>query len=201
MLDLWWFRTLSFGVSEEKGKRGLVGSKGMGSTYVKNAPLDYCREFYDSKSFLFSGKLNDKNCLFKIDTGSDVSIVSKKLIKKREIKFSASDVNLKYPTGEDVPFEGKVLIKIDIGKYSLSFPVFVAKIGEDCLLGADFLRKINLENIFKPIFENVQNKKVPNCRRIKISTEEVPFFLKDLFVKDSKNLDSKQKKIFANILN
>ena len=43
---------------------------------------------------------------------------------------------------------------IKLGNISKELPVFAADMGEDCLLGADFLAAVNLENIFKPIFGN-----------------------------------------------
>jgi len=57
--------------------------------------------------------------------------------------LSVKEKKLKYPTGERVPFESKVLVNVQIGKYFLEIPMFVIKIRDDALLGADFLKKIN----------------------------------------------------------
>jgi len=44
-----------------------------------------------------------------------------------------------------------------MGKYRVEIPMLIADIKDSCVLGIDFLKKIHLENIFKPIFSE-QNK-------------------------------------------
>lgn len=51
--------------------------------------------------FVYDGFINDKECRLKIDTGSDVSILSSKFIDTNSEKIPI-DIRLKYPTGEDV---------------------------------------------------------------------------------------------------
>ncbi|EFN63452.1 hypothetical protein EAG_10648 [Camponotus floridanus] len=57
-----------------------------------------------------------------------------------------------YPIGEGAPVKFKVIVQIKVGQFSVELPVFVADISEDCLLGADFLKAVKLENVFRPFF-------------------------------------------------
>jgi len=98
--------------------------------------------------------------------------------------------------------EFQVEIKVEIGKYSILIPMFVAKINDDCLLGADFLRRIGLQNIFDREFNEsgLSEKEIFNCSRIEDSPT-VSSILKELFENNSVNLEIAQRKIFANFLN
>jgi len=80
--------------------------------------------------------------------------------------------------------------------------MFVAKINDDCLLEADFLRRIGLKNIFDREFNEskLNEKEIYNCSRIEDSPT-VPSILKELFESDSVNLEITQRKIFADFLN
>jgi len=42
----------------------------------------------------------------------------------------------------------KAIVKLEVGKFCLDFPVFVAKIEDDCILGVDFLEQVKLGGIF-----------------------------------------------------
>jgi len=59
----------------------------------------------------------------------------------------------KYPTGEKVAVQFRVSAEIVIGKFSLEFLFFVAEISDDCILGVDFLKRVNLIKILEPEFE------------------------------------------------
>lgn len=140
-----------------EGKLDLVGLNGMRSTHALNSPC-HCFSFsYGNRNknfhnFYYRGKVDKKNCTFRIDTGSDVSIVSKSLVSKGRERLPSGGVNLKYPTGEDVPVEFKVKLKVQIGKISKEILMFVADIKDDCLLGVDFLRSVGLGNVFESTF-------------------------------------------------
>jgi len=62
------------------------------------------------------------------------------------------DGSVRYPSGEIVPIEFKVKVKVFLGKYSVEISMFVMEMSDDCLLGADFLKKVNLENVFGHAF-------------------------------------------------
>jgi len=62
------------------------------------------------KDFCFAGQLDNKNCIFKIDTGiSDISIVNINLIASNKVKFELNNCSLKYFTGKRVVVKEKVL--------------------------------------------------------------------------------------------
>lgn len=76
--------------------------------------------------FSYLGRLNGKNCLFKIDTGSDISIINKELITDDIERIPVKNINLRYPTGEKISIEFMVRVNIEIGNYSIETSMFVA---------------------------------------------------------------------------
>jgi len=62
------------------------------------------------KEFCFVGQLHNKNCIFKIDTGSDISIVNRNLIALNKVKYELNNCSLRYPTGEKVVIKKKVFV-------------------------------------------------------------------------------------------
>lgn len=62
------------------------------------------------------------------------------------------------------------MVKIQLGKYFIEIPMFVSKINNDCLLNIDFLRIVNLENVFEFAF-GIPKFKVLSCFRIEDSSE------------------------------
>ena len=148
--------------------------------------------------FYYKGKVDGKECSFKVDTGSDVSILNRKLVDNEMKKIRIGNLNLKYPTGERVPVEFEIEVKVEIGRYSIVVPMFIADINDDCLLGADFLKIINLEKVFETAFGTPEL--IKEVARIKDSSEKVLVSLKELFNENSRNLDSSEKEIFADFL-
>jgi len=51
--------------------------------------------------------------------------------------------------------ENKAIVKIEIRKFYLDFPVFIAKIEDDCILGVDFLERVKLGGIFTSVFKGI----------------------------------------------
>lgn len=96
--------------------------------------------------------MDGKSCYFKIVIGIKVSISYRKLIKEEKEKIRIKDCNLKYLSDEKVRIKFKVVVKIQLEKYFIEIPMFVSKINNDCLLSVDFLRFVNLENIFEFTF-------------------------------------------------
>jgi len=89
----------------------------------------------------------------------------------------------------------------------VKIPLFIAEINDDCLLGVDFLKIVNLENVFDSVFGKIklENKENLKCCRIeeiseRNSLERVPTILKKLFVDNSANLDKIRKNTFADLL-
>jgi len=54
--------------------------------------------------------------------------------------------------GEKVIVKDKVFAQVRLSSYLIEIPMLVANINDNCILGIDFLKKIHLKNIFKPIF-------------------------------------------------
>lgn len=65
----------------------------------------------------------------------------------------------------------------------------MTEIVDDCLLGVDFFKTVNLKNIFESVFGNsvFRKKRDFDCSRVIDSSEKIPVVLKELFEKESKN--------------
>jgi len=169
------------GVSRQTGKQGIVELCGVSSAETEKSPQniyfvnncscniidDICccdvhvtnqfssrndKTENNLKDFYFTGQLDNKSCIFKIDTGSDVSIVNRNLIPLNKVKFELNNCNLRYPTGEKVVVKEKVFVTVRLGKYRVEIPMLIANINNSCILGVDFFKKVHLENVFKTIF-------------------------------------------------
>ena len=184
------------------GKQGLVELRGAGLTNYVIAPYDIqCSRISRIKNnFFYKGNLDGGICKFRIDTGSDVSILNERLIRGPKEYLEIKNSSLRYPTGETIQVKYKVNVLIELGKYKVEIPIIVANISDDCILGIDFLEKVKLEGIFESEFGSFErdNKNEFSCSRI--NNQEIPNFLESFFSENSKNLISSQKDIFANFL-
>jgi len=75
-------------------------------TRKSNAPKNVKRVIHVSKNadlFIFRGKINDKFCDFKQDTGSDVIVINPRLVDIYEKHIPLENERLRYSTGEKVP--------------------------------------------------------------------------------------------------
>jgi len=189
-------------MSQQRGKLGLVDLFGERSTNEDQTPkfnFSFLKRVKRlSEDFCYKGKLNGKECLFRVDTGSDVSIISNKFINGTERKIDVGDCKLRYPTGENVSIKFKINTEIELGKLFIKIPMFVSEISDDCLLGVDFLRRVNLSNVFDSVFgESNVSKQVA---RVGEFNERVSCSLNELFVNYSKNLNEGQREIFIDFL-
>jgi len=135
------------------GKQGLVELFGASSTINGCAPeinkvnSIYKKSFRLSRiisetPFCFKGILDGKNCVCKIDTGSDVSILNRNMVERSKSRILVKDCCLRSPTGEEVPILFKVGATVNLGKCSEKrIPMLVADISDECILGIDFLEK------------------------------------------------------------
>ncbi|XP_070517891.1 uncharacterized protein [Cardiocondyla obscurior] len=107
-----------------------------------------------------NGKINGRKCNFRVDTGSDITILSSRFFGKENsgLRSLREGLRFRYPTGEDVSIRGEAKVSMEIGKFALKMSMFVAEISDDCLLGADFLRKKLFEETLKEL--NDEQKKV-----------------------------------------
>ena len=76
-----------------------------------------CRVLRNLKAFEFDGSVDKKSSIFKIDSGSDVTILNSKFVEPRCHRIPLDGPNLKYPTGEDVPIKFKTVVRIDLGQH------------------------------------------------------------------------------------
>ncbi|MEW8547073.1 MAG: retropepsin-like aspartic protease, partial [Candidatus Thiodiazotropha sp.] len=126
---------------------------------------------------------------FLIDTGSNVTILSKALLARlpSDISFSVQPTNTKMltVTGEVTPFLGKSEIEFEIGTQNLKHKALIADIENDGILGMDFLMihqcdliisekylKINGEKI--RCFANSRNAQPRCCRVAVLDHVEIP---------------------------
>lgn len=72
-------------------------------------------------------------------------------------------LELRYLTGEKVPVLFKTTVTVSLGKFLVKIPIIVAPVGEDCILGVDFLSEIKiLDKVFEEAFREVKNNKEKN---------------------------------------
>ncbi|KYM95033.1 hypothetical protein ALC62_14334 [Cyphomyrmex costatus] len=150
----------------------------------------------DLREFCYEGEMNDKHCIFKIDTGSDV-------LKFDRQKMEVCNCNVRYPTGEQVLVKYKVKVKVRLANYTLMFSILVAEINDDCILGVNFLRFFNLQNVFDTMFFNTVSEfdTVTKCSRIEnIVSKAVPSNMTTPFKESSQYLNEAEKENFARFL-
>lgn len=100
MREVWSFKKrMSDNKGGEKEKLGLVEFDGVNSTKKRNASM--LRKDYEinrvisslGNYFCYEGKINEQKCQFKIDTGSEVSILNRKFSDGGEEKISIKTVS------------------------------------------------------------------------------------------------------------
>lgn len=93
-------------MSWRERKRGLVESCAGQTRLIHEKMLTRFTDLdvgrIRENNFYYNGKINDKKCSFKVDTGSDISVLNKKLINKDMKKIRVRNCNLKYSTGEKI---------------------------------------------------------------------------------------------------
>lgn len=68
--------------------------------------------------FTYVEKLNGEKCSFKVDTGSDISILNISNLVSEKKRIFLENCCLRYPTGERVPIDYKVKVNVHIGDFS-----------------------------------------------------------------------------------
>ncbi|VDI46852.1 Hypothetical predicted protein [Mytilus galloprovincialis] len=88
-------------------------------------------------------KINDKCLAFLVDTGANVTILSKKFIDEINPsllpKINPVNINLITATGDSAPFIGQIDVEICLGNYIYHHNVLVADISNEGIIGMDFL--------------------------------------------------------------
>ncbi|KYN50245.1 hypothetical protein ALC62_05961, partial [Cyphomyrmex costatus] len=126
-----------------------------------------------------------KPCIFKIDTDSDISIINQNFLKFDRQKMEVCNCYVRYPTEEQVLVKYKV--KVRLANYTLEISMLVAEINDDCILGVDFLRFFNLQNVFDAMFFNTVSEfdTIAKCSRIENIVSKVPSNMATLFKESS----------------
>jgi len=86
----------------------MVELTGASTTGKTNAPKNIEKIIRISENadlFIFRGKINDKFCDFKLDAGSDVTVINSRLVDVSEKRIPLENERLRYPTGEKVPMK------------------------------------------------------------------------------------------------
>lgn len=203
-----------FFFKEAAGKISPVGFFGDGSAGKVESPRIFRREAPiirrlgkrdagKEKGFSFSGNLNGKVCLFKIDTSSDISVIKASLaipLRHKWVKFN----RLKYPTGETVPVSSRISAVVSLAEFNVEMSLYVAEIEDECILRTDFHSKIGkVEFFFKQIFglNKIEKEKVTRiCSRIKNDSCRLPELLLQIKEQSSQHLNAFQKEVFTEFL-
>jgi len=84
----------------------------------------------------------------------------------------------------------------------MKLPVYVIDMKDDCLLGNDFLSAMGFGETFVSFFGIPSQEKEEEsfCSRIMSEGSGVPKFLRELFVKETQDLNEGQKEQFASFL-
>jgi len=138
----------------------LIGASPTGKTNaLKNMKKIICVSKNVDLS-IFCGKINNKFCDFKLDTGSDVTVMNPRLVDVSEKHIPLENKRLRYPTGKKVPMKFRSRIKVELRKYSCRMVVYMAEIGKNCILEADFCLQTGITEAFRStILESSQEKK------------------------------------------
>ena len=131
--------------------------------------------------------------MFLIDTGSDVSLISRSSLSLFTVgACAASTICLRAANGSAIKTYGSALINISLGRNHFAFPFIAADI-EQCVIGADFLSKFSFSvNINKRMIFN--EKSSISCIRgygtsspISVVVSSFPVLHKKLKSQDSTN--------------
>ena len=188
-----------------------VGLRGQSTTIPKWPQTVKVQESWTNNEGLFvKADIGGKCLAFLIDTGANVTILSKNFVENAEpslmSKMSPVNINLVTATGESSPFVGEIKIEILLGTHKYQHNVLIADIHSEGILGMDFLVAHGCDlllskNILKVKGEIIQcfhyASNVKTCCRIAIGeTIHVPAnseivtvgCLKDQIFKDSVGL-------------
>jgi len=94
----------------------LIGANPTGKTNAPKNMEKVIRVREDADLFIFCGKINDKFSDFKLNTGSDVTVINSRLVTVSEKHIPLENKRLRYPTEKKVPV--KFRVKMELGKYS-----------------------------------------------------------------------------------
>ena len=95
------------------------------------------------EGYFVCSKIENVPVSFLIDTGSNVTILSKKFLSRFPQEFCQTiiptNMKLLSVTGEVTPFHGKTEVIIEIGSQKVPHTILIADIENEGILGMDFL--------------------------------------------------------------
>ncbi|CAG2195664.1 unnamed protein product [Mytilus edulis] len=120
---------------------GLRGRSQAGTEWPKSIKIN--ESLANNEGLFVRAKINDKCLAFLVDTGANVTILSKKFIDEINPsllpKMNPVNINLITATGDSAPFIGQVDVEICLGNYIYHHNVLVADISNEGIIGMDFL--------------------------------------------------------------
>lgn len=121
-----------------------VELRGRSQTITKWPKSIKVNESWSSNEGLFvKAGVNNKALAFLVDTGANVTILSKHFINNQDPslqeRIEPVNISLITATGESAPFVGQIKLKIGIGTKIYDQNVLIADIANDGILGMDFL--------------------------------------------------------------
>ncbi|CAC5386872.1 unnamed protein product [Mytilus coruscus] len=129
-----------------KGKPVEVGLRGRSqakSEWPKSLKINESLPLANNEGLFVRAKINDKYLAFLVDTGANVTILSKKFIDEINPsllpKINPVNINLITATGDSAPFIGQVDVEICLGDHIYYHNVLVADISNEGIIGMDFL--------------------------------------------------------------
>lgn len=131
------------------GKEVSEKAENLNEISAKNARISRINRYKDL--FTYFGTLDGTKCQFKLDMGFDICLINKKFIENKleECKnqfISIDRKRLVYPTREQVPINFEISCHIKLGRFSVEMSMLVADILGECILAADFFKKIGGKN-------------------------------------------------------
>ena len=95
------------------------------------------------------GKINETPAAIIIDTGAEVSIVGRGLVRAEDVETIPEMVRLKTITGESTPIMGEAWVEICIGQLRIRHRALVASTEDDFIVEMDLIsrRKLTIDQM------------------------------------------------------
>ena len=102
------------------------------------------RSFTRGSGSTIPGKIYENPAAITIDTGAEVSIVRKGLVRAEDVEPIPETIRLKTVTGESTPIMGEASVEICIGQLRIRHRALVASMEDDFILRMDLISRHGL---------------------------------------------------------
>ncbi|CAC5374211.1 unnamed protein product [Mytilus coruscus] len=137
----WNYATKSLYLAGKPVEVGLRGRSQTRSEWPSSIKIN--ESLANNEGLFVRAKINDKYLAFLVDTGANVTILSKKFIDEVNPslvpKINPVNINLITATGDSAPFIGQVDVEFYLGDHIYHHSVLVADISNEGIIGMDFL--------------------------------------------------------------